>query len=85
MLEKTLKSPLDWKEIRPVHPKGTQSWVLIGRADAEAEAPRLWPLDAKNWLIGKDLDPGKDWRQEKGTTEDEMVGWHHRLYGHEFL
>ena len=84
VLEKTLESPLDSKEIQPVHPKGNQSWVFIGRTDAEAETLILWPPDAKNWLIGKDPDAGKDWRQEeKGTTEDEMVGWHHQLYGHE--
>ena len=84
VLEKTLESPLDCKQIKPVHPKGNQSWIVIGRTDAEAEASGLWP-DAKNWLIGKDSDAGKDWRQEeKGTTEDEMVGWHHRLNGHEF-
>ena len=83
VLEKTLESPLDCKEIQPVHPKGNQSWIFVGRTDAEAETPILWPPDAKNWLIGK--DPGKDWRQEeKGMTEDEMVGWHHRLDGHEF-
>ena len=85
MLEKTLESPLDCKEIQPVHPKGDQSWVFIGRTDAEAEMPILWPLDAKSWLIWKDPDAGKDWRQEeKGTTEDEMVGWHHQLNGHGF-
>ena len=85
MLEKTLVSPLDCKKIQPVHPKGNQSWIFIGRTDAEAETPILWPPDVKNWLIGKDLDAGKDWRQEeKGTTEDEMVGWHHQLSGHEF-
>ena len=85
VLEKTLESPLDYKEIKPVHPKGNQSWILIGRTDAEAEAPILWPPDVKNWLIGKDPDAGKDWRQEeKGTTEDEMVGWYHWLSGHEF-
>ena len=85
VLEKTLESPLDCKEIQPVHPKGDQPWVFIGRTDIEAETPRLWPLDAKNWLIGKDPDGGKDWRwKEKGMTEDEMVGWHHRLNGHEF-
>ena len=79
VLEKTLESPLDCKEIQPVHPKGDQSWVFIGRTDAEAESPILWPPDAKNWLIGKAPDAGKDWRrEEKGTTEDEMVGWHHR-------
>ena len=78
VLEKTLESPLDCKEIKPVHPKGDQSWVFIGRTDAEAETPILWPPDAKSWLIWKDPDVGKDWRQEeKGTTEDEMVGWHH--------
>ena len=85
VLEKTLESPLDWKEIQPVHPKGNQSWIFIGRTDAEAETPILWPPDAKNWLIGKDPDAGKDWRwKEKGKTEDEMVGWHHQLDGHEF-
>ena len=84
-LKKTLGSPLDSKEIQSVHPKENQSWIFIGRTDAEAEIPILWPPDVKNWLIGKDPDAGKDWRQEeKGTTEDEMVGWHHRLYGHEF-
>ena len=84
VLEKTLESPLDCKEIQPVHPKGNQSWIFIGRTDPEAQAPILWLLDAKSWLIRKDPDAGKDWRQEKGTTEDEMVGWHHRLNGHEF-
>ena len=85
MLEKTLESPLDCKKIQPVHPKGNQSWIFIGRTDAEAEIPVLWPLDAKNWLIGKDPDAGKDWRwEEKGMTEDKMVGWHHRLDGHKF-
>ena len=84
VLEKTLESPLDCKEIQPVNPKGTQSWIFIGRTDAEAEAPILWPSDVKNWLIGKDPDAGKDWGQEKGTTEGEMVGWHHQLNGHEF-
>ena len=85
VLERTLESPLDCKEIQPVHPKGTQSWIFIGRTDAEAETPVLWPSDVKNWFIGKDLDPGKDWRwEEKGMTEDEMVGWHHWLDGHEF-
>ena len=85
VLRKTLESPLDCKEIQPVYPKGNQSWIFIGRTDAEAEGPVLWPPDAKNWLIGKDPDAGKDWRQEeKGTTEDEMVGWHHQLDGHEF-
>ena len=82
---KTLESPLDYKEIQPVHPKGNQSWIFIGRTDAEAETPILWPPHAKSWLIGKDPDAGRDWGQEeKGTTEDEMAGWHHRLYGHEF-
>ena len=76
MLKKTLESPLDYKEIQPVHPKGDQSWVFIGRTDAEVETPILWPPDAKSWLIRKDPDAGKDWGQEKGTTEDEMVGWH---------
>ena len=85
VLEKTLESPLDSKEIQPVHPKGDQSWVFIGRTDVEAETPVLWPPAAKSWLIGKDSGAGKDWRQEeKGTTEDEMVGWHHQLSGHEF-
>ena len=85
MLEKTLESPLDCKEIQPVNPKGNQYWIFIGRTDAEAETPVFWPPDAKNWLTGKDPDAGKDWRQEeKGMTEDEMVGWHHRLDGHEF-
>ena len=85
VLEKTLESPLDCKEIQPVYPKGDQSWVFIGRTDVEAETPILWPPDAKSWLIGKDSDAGKDWRQEeKGTTEDEMVGWHHRLNRHGF-
>ena len=83
VLEKTLESPLDCKEIQPVHLKGNQSWIFIGRTD-EAETPILWPPDAKNWLILKDPDIGKDWRQEKETTEDEMVEWHHRLNGHEF-
>ena len=85
VLEKTLESPLDCKEIQPVNPKENQSGIFIGRPDAEAEAPILWPPDAKNWLTGKDPDAGKDWRQEeKGMTENEMVGWHHRLDGHEF-
>ena len=84
-LKKTLESLLDCKEIKPVHPKGNQSWVFIGRTDAEAETPILWPPDAKNWLIWKDPDAGKDWMQEdKGMAEDEMVGWHHWLTGHEF-
>ena len=86
VLEKTLMSPLDYKEIPPVHPKGDQSWMFIGRTDAEAETPILWPPHANNWLIRKDPDAGKDWRQEeKGMTEDEMVGWHHQLNGHEFV
>ena len=86
VLEKTLESPFDRKEIQPVHPKGNQSWIFIGRTDDEAETPILWPLDVKNWLIWKDRDAGKDWRQEvKGTTEDEMAGWHHWLDGHEFV
>ena len=85
VLEKTLESPLDCKEMQPVHPKGDQSWVFIGRTDAEAETPILWPPDAKSWLIWKDPDAGKDCGQEeKGTTEDEMVGWHHWLNGHGF-
>ena len=84
VLEKTLESPLDCKEIQPVHPKGNWSWIFIGRTDAEAETPIRWPPDVKNWLIGKDPDAGKDWRQEKGMTEDQMVGWHHCLHGHEF-
>ena len=85
VLEKTLESPLGCKEIQPVHPEGDQSWVFIGRTDAEAEAPILWPPDGKSWLVGKDPDAGKDWGQEeKGTTEDEMAGWHHRLSGHGF-
>ena len=85
MLEKSFESPLDCKEIQPVHPKGNQSWIFIGRADARVEVPILWPPDAKNWLIGKDLDAGKDWRQkEKGMAEDEMVGWLQQFHGHEF-
>ena len=85
VLEKTLGSPLDCKEIQPVHPKGNRSWIFFGRTDAEAVTPILWLPDVKNWLIWKDPDAGKDWRwEEKGTTEDEMVGWHHRLNGHEF-
>ena len=84
VLEKTLESPLDCKEIQPVHSKGDQSWVLIGRTDVEAETPVLWLFDAKSWLIWEDPDAGKDWRrEEKGMTEDEMVGWHHWLNGHE--
>ena len=86
VLEKTLESPLDCKEIKPVHPKGDQSWIFIGRTEAKAEvAPILWPPDAKSWLIWKDPDAGKDWRREKkGPTEDEIVGWHHWLNGLEF-
>ena len=85
VLEKTLESPLDCKEIQPVHPEGDQSWVFIGRTDAEAETPILWPPDVKSWLIWKDPDAGKNWGQEeKGMTEDEMVGWHRRLDGHGF-
>ena len=85
VLEKTLESPLDSKDIKPVNPKGNQSWIFIGRADVEAKVLTLWPSDAKNWLTGKDPDAGKDWRpEEKGTTEDEMVGWHRQLNGHEF-
>ena len=85
VLEKTLESPLDCKEIQPVHPKGNQSWIIIGRTDVEAETPILWPPDAKSRLFGKDPDAGKDWRrEEKGSTEDEMVGWYHQLNGHEF-
>ena len=85
MLEKTLESPLDYKQIQLIHSKGDQSWVFIGRTDVEAETPVLWPPDVKSWLIWKDPDAGKDWGQEeKGTTEDEMVGWHHRLNGHGF-
>ena len=84
VLEKTLESPLDCQEIQPVHPKGNQSWIFIGRTDAEAEAPILCPPNVKNWLLGKDPDTGKDWRWEKGTVEGEIVGWHHQLNGHEF-
>ena len=85
VLEKTLESPLDSKEIQPVNPKGNQSWIFIGRTDVEAETPIISLPDAKNWLTGKDPDAGKDWRQEeKGTTGDKMVGWYHRLDGHEF-
>ena len=81
----SLDSPLNCKEIKPVNPKGNQSWIFIGRTDAEAETPILWPPDAKSWLIWKDPDAGKDWEQEeKGMTEDEIVGWHHQLDGHEF-
>ena len=86
VLEKTLESSLDCKEIQLVHPKGDQSWIFIGRTDTEAESPILWPPDAKNWLIGKDPDAFKDWRQEeKGMTDDEMIGWHHQLNGHKFM
>ena len=85
VLEKVLESPLDCKEVQPVNPKGDQSWVFIGRTDAEAETPMLLPPDVKSWLIRKDPDAGKDWRQEeKGMTEDEMVGWHHQFNEHEF-
>ena len=85
VLEKTLESPLDCKEIQTVHPKGNQSWEFIGRTDVESETPIPWPPDAKSWLIGKDPDAGKDWRrEEKGTTEDEIIVWHHRLEGHGF-
>ena len=84
VLEKTLESPSDCKEIQPIHPKGNQSWLFIGKTDAEAGTPILWPPDVKNWLIGKDPDAGENWRQEeKGTAEDEMIGWHHWLDGHE--
>ena len=84
VLEKTLESPLDFKEIKIVNSKRNQPWIFIGRTDAEAEVPKLWPLDEKNWLIGKDPDARKDWRQEKGAAEDEMVGCPHWLNGHEF-
>ena len=85
VLEKTLESPLGCKDVQPVHPKGDQSWVFFGRTDVEAETPILLPLDGKSWLIGKDPDAGRDWGQEeKGTTEDEIAGWHHQLDGHEF-
>ena len=85
VLEKTLESPLDCKEIQPVHPKGDQPWILIGRTDAEAETPILWPPNEKNWLIWKEPDARKDWRpKEKGVIEDKMVGWHHWFDGHEF-
>ena len=85
VLEKTLQSPLDCKEIKPFNPKRNQSWIFIGRTDAEAETPIFWPPDAKSWVLRKDPEAGKDWRQEeKGMTEDEMVGWHHQLNGHEF-
>ena len=85
VLEKTLESPLDFKEIQPVHPKGNQSWTFIGRTDVEAETPILWPPDVKNWIIGKNPDAGKEWRQEEKGTEDEMAGWHHGLNGHAFV
>ena len=85
VLEKTLESPLDCKKIQQVHPKGNQPWMFIGRTDVETETPIFWPSDGKNWLTGKDPDAGKDWRQEEmGMTGYEMVGWHHRLNGHEF-
>ena len=84
VLEKTLESPLDCKEIQPVHPKGDQPWIFIGRTDVEAETPILWPPDAKSWLFWKDPDVGKDWRQEEERTEDEMVRWYNWLNGHEF-
>ena len=84
VLEKTLESPLDCKEIKPTHPKASQPWILIGRTDAEAEAPILWPPDAKSHLISKDTDAGKDWGQEQRVKKDEMIGWHHWLNGHEF-
>ena len=85
VLEKTLESTLDYKEIQPVNPRGNKPWIFIGRTDAEAETPVLWPTHVKSWLIGKDPDAERGWGQEeKGTTEDEMVGWHHRLDGHEF-
>ena len=85
VLEKTLESPLDCKEIQPVHPKRNQSWIFIGRIDAEAETPILWPPDVKDCFIGKNPYAGKDWRKEdKGMTEDEMIGWHQQLNGHEF-
>ena len=85
VLEKTLESSLYCKKIQPVHPKRNQSWIFIGRTDVEAETPILWSPDTKSWLIGKDPDAGDDWKwEEKGTTEDEMVGWHHQLNGHEF-
>ena len=84
MYIKWLESPLDCKEIKPANPKGNQPWIFIGGTEAEAEAPIFWPLDARSWLVGKDLDAGKDMGQEKGTTEDEMVGWHSQLNGHDF-
>ena len=86
VLEKTLESPLDFKEVKPESPKGNQPWKVTGKTDDEAETPILWPPHAKSWLIGKDPYAGKDWRQEeKGMTEDEVVGWHHQLDGHEFM
>ena len=86
VLEKTLEGPLDCKQIQPVHPKGDQSWVFIGRTDAEAETPIFWPLHTKSRLIGKDPDAGRNWGQEeKGMTEDEVAGWHHQVDGHEFM
>ena len=84
VLEKTLESPLDCKEIQPVHPKGNQSWIFIGKTDTEAETPILRPPDVKNWLTGKDSDAGEDWRQEEKGMTEEIVGWHHRLDRHEF-
>ena len=84
VLKKTVESPLDCKEIQPVHPKGNESWIFTGRTDAEAETPILWPPDAKNWLIGKNPDAGKDWSWEKGTIQNQMIEWHHRHDGHEF-
>ena len=85
VLEKALESPLDCKEFKPVHPKGNQSWIFIGRTDAEAETPILWSPDVKNWLIGENPDVGKNWKgEDKGTTEDEMIEWHHWFSGHEF-
>ena len=84
VLEKTLESPLDYKKIQPINPKGNQPWIFIGITDVEAKTPILWPPDAKNWLIGKDPDAGKDWGQEEMVAENEMVGWHHWLNGHEF-
>ena len=84
VLEKTLESPLDWKENQAVNPKENQFWIFIGRTDAEAETSLVWLLNMKSWLIGKDPDAGKDWRWDKGMTEDKMVGWYHQLNGHEF-
>ena len=84
MLEKTLESLLNCKAIKPVHPKGNQSWIFIGKTDVEAETPLFWSSDVKNWCTGKDPDAGKEWEQENGTIEDEMVGWHHQLDVHEF-